>query len=148
MNDTTNPLMPYLHVPMQSGCDKILGLMKRKYSLNEMKEFFQEVISKFRNLHCTDLMTGFPGEEMIFRKPAKHFSGAIFILPCFTTLNEMEQHLRDYRIKCPWKFVEKEATKFIRFEENSWHQNQIGKVSMFLSRIQRMGCTLATRRIT
>ena len=42
MKDGQHPLMPYLHVPMQSGCDKILGLMKRKYTLQQMEEFFAE----------------------------------------------------------------------------------------------------------
>ena len=63
MADNSHPLMPYLHVPMQSGSDEILNLMKRKYSLLEMSEFFERVVSKIPEVCIgTDLMVGFPGE--------------------------------------------------------------------------------------
>ena len=63
MADNSHPLMPYLHVPMQSGSDKILNLMKRKYSLLDMSEFFERAVSKIPEVCIgTDLMVGFPGE--------------------------------------------------------------------------------------
>ena len=63
MADNSHPLMPYLHVPMQSGSDEILNLMKRKYSLQEMSEFFERAVSKIPEVCIgTDLMVGFPGE--------------------------------------------------------------------------------------
>ena len=63
MADNSHPLMPYLHVPMQSGSDEILNLMKRKYSLLEMSEFFERAVNKIPKVCIgTDLMVGFPGE--------------------------------------------------------------------------------------
>jgi threonylcarbamoyladenosine tRNA methylthiotransferase MtaB len=39
MADGCHSLMPYLHVPLQSGCDSVLRRMKRKYELKEMYDF-------------------------------------------------------------------------------------------------------------
>ena len=75
MNDDQHPLMPYLHVPIQSGCDKILGLMKRKYTLQQMEEFFTEAIETIPGVCIgTDMMTGYPGEsESDFNKTCETF---------------------------------------------------------------------------
>ena len=63
MADENHPLMPYLHVPLQSGCNVILKRMKRKYDLLEMAEFFDRATSEVPNICLgTDLMVGFPGE--------------------------------------------------------------------------------------
>jgi threonylcarbamoyladenosine tRNA methylthiotransferase MtaB len=63
MADENHPLMPYLHVPLQSGCNVILKRMKRKYDLLEMAEFFGRATSEVPNICLgTDLMVGFPGE--------------------------------------------------------------------------------------
>ena len=53
----------HFHVPIQSGSNKILKLMNRKYDL----EFFKEKIKEIRELDkdisiTTDLIVGFPGE--------------------------------------------------------------------------------------
>ena len=64
MADNQHALTPYLHVPLQSGCDRILSLMKRKYQLSEMEEFFSQATKMVPDLCIgTDLMTGFPGES-------------------------------------------------------------------------------------
>ena len=64
MADPSHCLMPYLHVPLQSGCDSILKKMRRKYSLSDMSQFFERASSKIPNLCLgTDLMVGFPGES-------------------------------------------------------------------------------------
>jgi len=53
----------HLHIPLQSGCDKILKLMNRRYDL----EFFINRVEMIRKYKAdlsitTDLIVGFPGE--------------------------------------------------------------------------------------
>ena len=55
--------MPHFHIPLQSGSNKILKLMRRRY----LKELYQERIQKIKFLmpHCcigVDVIVGFPGE--------------------------------------------------------------------------------------
>ena len=134
MNDPTNPLMPYLHVPMQSGCDKILGLMKRKYSLNEMKEFFCEVIQQIPEICIgTDLMTGFPGEEEAdFQETCETFLSWPFSYCHVFTYSERDgtasQRLSN---QVPMEIRRKRSSKLRSLSASKkmdWHQNQIGKV--------------------
>ena len=134
MNDPTNPLMPYLHVPMQSGCDKILGLMKRKYSLNEMKEFFCEVTQQIPEICIgTDLMTGFPGEEEAdFQETCETFLSWPFSYCHVFTYSERDgtasQRLSN---QVPMEIRRKRSSKLRSLSASKkmdWHQNQIGKV--------------------
>ena len=65
MADPKHPLMPYLHVPMQSGCDRTLLRMKRRYNIGEMDAFFERATQSVPGLCVgTDLMVGFPGESV------------------------------------------------------------------------------------
>jgi len=56
-------LCPYLHLPLQSGSDRILSLMGRKYTSKEYINFVREVTAMIPGLCLgTDVMVGFPGE--------------------------------------------------------------------------------------
>jgi threonylcarbamoyladenosine tRNA methylthiotransferase MtaB len=55
--------MPHFHIPLQSGSDKILGLMRRRYK----KSLYTERIEKIKEMmpHCcigVDVIVGFPSE--------------------------------------------------------------------------------------
>ena len=57
-------IMPHFHIPLQSGSNKILGLMRRRYQ----KELYAEKVTLIKKLmpHCcigVDVITGFPGES-------------------------------------------------------------------------------------
>lgn len=59
----SNIIANHLHIPIQSGSDKILKLMNRHYNI----EYFINRINKIRNIRenisiTTDLVVGFPGE--------------------------------------------------------------------------------------
>lgn len=61
---STNIIADHMHLPLQSGSDKILKLMNRRYD----KAFFKEKIEKIRSVRpdisiTTDVMVGFPYEE-------------------------------------------------------------------------------------
>ncbi len=63
MADPGHALVPHLHIPLQSGSDKILRLMRRKYSVSEYASFIRQAHESVPDLCLgTDLMTGFPGE--------------------------------------------------------------------------------------
>jgi len=63
MADATHPLMPFLHLPLQSGCERILKDMRRHYSLAEYLDFLRAIVSRVPNITIgTDIMIGFPGE--------------------------------------------------------------------------------------
>jgi len=61
---------PHLHLPLQSGSDKILKAMKRPYSVKEFKETVAELRKRIPNLAITtDVIVGFPGEtETTFKE--------------------------------------------------------------------------------
>ncbi len=56
--------MPHFHIPLQSGSDKILGLMRRRYK----RELYEERVADIKELmpHCcigADVIVGFPSES-------------------------------------------------------------------------------------
>ena len=56
--------MPHFHIPLQSGSDKILGLMRRRYK----RELYEERVAYIKELmpHCcvgADVIVGFPSES-------------------------------------------------------------------------------------
>ena len=56
-------LMPHFHLPLQSGCDRILSEMRRRYTTAQYAEKVQK-IKKLMPDACIacDVITGFPGE--------------------------------------------------------------------------------------
>jgi len=56
-------IMPHFHIPLQSGSNKILGMMRRRYK----RELYAEKVEMIKKLipDCcigVDVITGFPGE--------------------------------------------------------------------------------------
>lgn len=59
----SNRFVPHFHVPLQSGSNKILRKMRRRY----LRELYEDRVSKIKTLmpHCcigVDVIVGFPGE--------------------------------------------------------------------------------------
>jgi threonylcarbamoyladenosine tRNA methylthiotransferase MtaB len=59
----SNKIMPHFHIPLQSGSNKVLGMMRRRYK----RELYVAKVEIIKNLipDCcvgVDVITGFPGE--------------------------------------------------------------------------------------
>ncbi|MGI9524818.1 MAG: tRNA (N6-isopentenyl adenosine(37)-C2)-methylthiotransferase MiaB [Hyphomicrobiaceae bacterium] len=59
-----NRLMPYLHLPFQSGSDRILEAMNRKHTAAEYRRLIDKIRSARPDIALsTDVIVGFPGES-------------------------------------------------------------------------------------
>lgn len=71
INVYKNPnIYKFVHIPVQSGSDKILKSMNRGYTLNQFKKTVSEFRKQIPNITMsTDIIVGFPGEtEKEFQK--------------------------------------------------------------------------------
>jgi threonylcarbamoyladenosine tRNA methylthiotransferase MtaB len=64
MAASNEKILPHFHIPLQSGSDKILGLMRRRYK----RDLFRERVEMIREILPfagigADVITGFPGES-------------------------------------------------------------------------------------
>lgn len=76
-------LCRYLHIPIQSGNDELLGMMCRKYSVAEFMEFLELAYHHVPDICLgTDVIVGFPGEtdshfeetyELLLNSPFAYF---------------------------------------------------------------------------
>jgi threonylcarbamoyladenosine tRNA methylthiotransferase MtaB len=76
-------LCRYLHIPIQSGSDRVLRMMKRKYSIAEFTEFIRAAYQSIPDICLgTDVIVGFPGEtdsdfertyQLLFELPFAYF---------------------------------------------------------------------------
>ena len=56
-------IMPYIHLPIQSGSDNILKKMNRRYTKDEYITLFNKIKERVPNASIsTDIIVGFPGE--------------------------------------------------------------------------------------
>lgn len=90
MAEPTHKLVPYLHLPLQSGSDRVLSAMRRKYTIGEYLRFAEEASARVPELCLgTDLLVGFPGEsEVDFEETCRVFAGGPFAYTHVFTYSE------------------------------------------------------------
>ena len=62
--ENNHKFVSHLHIPLQSGCNKILKLMNRKYDLDYFTNKVNEIRKYRKDISLTtDVIVGFPGES-------------------------------------------------------------------------------------
>tara|TARA_Y100000992_G_scaffold285278_1_gene236123 strand:- start:14 stop:1312 length:1299 start_codon:yes stop_codon:yes gene_type:complete len=60
---SSKKLMPFIHLPIQSGSDKILKLMNRNHKVEKYLEIYKTIKQKNNNVEfSSDFIVGYPGE--------------------------------------------------------------------------------------
>jgi len=114
-------LMPHFHIPLQSGCNKILSLMKRRYN----RELFASRIEKVRSLipmagiGC-DVIIGFPGESDEDFTDTYNFISSLPLsyLHVFRYSERPDTAASSLPDKVTYKIKEERSKQLIRLSEN------------------------------
>ena len=130
-------IMPYIHLPLQSGSSRILKLMGRRYTKEEYLKLYNKLRSKVPNCSITtDIIVGFPGEtEEDFNETldvvekCKYDSAFTFIFsprigtPACRMLDETPKEVKEQRLYKLNDLVNKYAK-----EANDNYENKVVKV--------------------
>ncbi len=130
-------IMPHFHIPLQSGSNKILGLMRRRYK----KELYADKIALIKSLipDCcigVDVITGFPGETDVDFNETLEFLKSIdaSYFHVFTYSERANTHALNIEPVVPVS-IRNERTKILRSlsykklqEFSKQHENEIREV--------------------
>ena len=59
---TSSKLMPFVHLPIQSGSNKILELMNRKHTVDDYLNIYEKLKKLIKRSNFQDFIIGYPGE--------------------------------------------------------------------------------------
>ena len=127
-------ICPHFHLSLQSGCDKTLKAMNRRYTTEEFEKSVELIRKYFKEVSLTtDIIVGFPGETdedfdktYQFLKQIKFYKMHIFkYSPKKGTVAEKMPNQIDGKIK------EERSKKLIELSnknEEEYNRNNIGKI--------------------
>jgi len=152
----SDKIMPHFHIPLQSGSNKILGLMRRRYK----RELYSDRVSLIKKLmpHCAigvDVIVGFPGETdedfkdsfdflhsldisylHVFTYSERANTRALDIKPVvpIETRNERNKSLRNLSYMKMQYFTQQHAgqTRKVLFEKHSNHAMMEGYTDNYI----------------
>ena len=118
--------MPHLHIPLQSGADKILRLMQRRYNTKLFAERIMQAYKKIPDIFFgIDVIVGFPGEtEQDFKQTYQLLKNLpvayLHIFPYSdrpgTRASALSQkvptQIKNLRVKQLWQLSEKKHKEF------------------------------------
>ena len=136
-------LVDHMHIPLQSGSDKILKLMNRKYDI----KYFKDKINAIRNIRpdisiTTDLIVGFPNEtEEDFNETIKNIKqinfSKIHVFPYSrrkgTIADEMENQIKEEVKKARVKKIMELSNEL----EKEYMEKFIGRNLEFIPEIKK-----------
>jgi len=140
-------LCNHFHLSLQSGCDKILNEMGRKYTTNQVSQNIEFLRTYFPGCAITaDLITGFPGETdedfnltLDFIQKTEFSDMHIFPYSprpgtkAADMANQIEQSIKKERARI--------ATKTAKKMADSYKKAQIGKTLEVLIEQENNGCS-------
>lgn len=127
-------LMPFLHLPVQSGSDRILKAMNRKHD----SAFYRDIIARMRQVRpdiavSTDFIVGFPGErEQDFEDTMQLARDIDFALafsfkyssrpgtPAAAMMGQVDEGVKGERLQALQKLLFEQQTAF--------NKSQVGRV--------------------
>ena len=135
---TSNSFVPHFHIPLQSGSDALLKLMKRRY----MTALYTERVEKIKSVmpNCcigVDVIVGFPGETEEHFLETYHFLNALNIsyLHVFTYSERDNTEAAKMQGVVPKK-VRHKRSKMLRAlsakKRRAFYESQIGNVCTVL----------------
>lgn len=135
----------HFHIPLQSGSERILKLMNRRYDLTYFKEFVQKIRSLDSDISITtDLIVGFPGEtDLDFQETIKtleeiHFT-KIHTFP-YSPREGTPASKMDNQVDGITKRKRVKQILQMSFEqEREFYQKYVGKVLDGLTEVRRDG---------
>ena len=127
-------IMPYIHLPIQSGSDEILKRMNRRYTKKEYLELFHKMKEKIPGIAITtDIIVGFPNEtrenfeETLDVVKTCEFDGAFTFIfskregtPAAKMEDTISQEEKEERLQ--------ELNKLVNYYSNKSNQKLLGKV--------------------
>lgn len=152
-------LMPYLHLPVQSGSDRILKSMNRRHT----RDFYIDIMNKFRAVRpdiafSSDFIVGYPGEtEADFDETLKlvqtiGYAGSYSFkysprpgTPAGVMDDQIPEHIKDERLQRLQAAIRHNQETFnasmigktisVLFEKKGRHDGQLGGRSPYLQAV-------------
>ena len=128
MAETPN-VMPQLHMPLQSGSDRILSLMKRSYRQSRYLDIVKDVRAFIPDAAIsTDIIVGFPGEtEMDFEETLNVVRAARFsVAYTYTYSKRPGTEAATMSDQVPKEVVDERYTRLVELiNEIAWEENKL-----------------------